>query len=273
MIQTRILIVAHLVVAILLAPTGATAGPVPSHVTEHFLAHETKISPETDSSEKRGPVRLAYQFRAADYTVVTAKALLLPANKNEEGVVNETTHLLEYKIKPTKGTPKFPGMSDVRVANQCNDLLLTVAAREPPLTDGQGPHRPGRSALSPGPESAPAGPLPAGGALRRSPSRVGGGPNPIGIERSAHQRHEVAAPSPAGVARRVVSIPAARPTQEPYGRPVEDHASCCDLKDRHDQGKETHMRHAGRKQRLPQNEELAGVPQSTHQERPAHDDG
>ncbi len=126
MIQTRTLIVSQVAIAILLAPAAATAGSLPSYVTEHFLAYKTKISPETDSFEKRGPVRLADQFREADYTVVTPKALLLPANKNDEGVIDPTTHLLEYKIKPTKGTPKFPGLSGVRVVNQCNDLVLTV---------------------------------------------------------------------------------------------------------------------------------------------------
>ena len=124
--QPRVLSRSCLLAATLLTPFGAVAGPIPSYATDHFLSYKVKTAAETASFEKRGPVRLGDQFRTSDYVVLAPKALLLPADKNDEGVVDPETHLLEYKIKPSKGTPKFQSLDDVRIVNQCSDVLLTV---------------------------------------------------------------------------------------------------------------------------------------------------
>ncbi len=41
-------------------------------------------------------------------------------------VSDQSTHLKEYQIKESKGTPKFQAMTGIRIANQCNDLLIDL---------------------------------------------------------------------------------------------------------------------------------------------------
>lgn len=104
----------------------AAAGPAGKCRTDHFMAYKTKITKGTPKPVRFGPVTLQDQFGMADYTVIKPDQLLLPANKNAEGVLDEDTHLEEYKVRPVAGTPKFTLLSNVRVTNQCNDLLLEV---------------------------------------------------------------------------------------------------------------------------------------------------
>lgn len=93
---------------------------------DHYLSYKIKGTQGGPKFRKFGPVVLADQFGSAKYTVVKPQQLGLPADKNGEGVFNLTTHLEEYKVKAVSGTPKFTTISDVRIINQCNDMLIQV---------------------------------------------------------------------------------------------------------------------------------------------------
>jgi hypothetical protein len=74
-----------------------------------------------------GSVVLSDAFQTdAPYQVTRPVKLGLPADKNGEGVSDADTHREEYLVKPVKGGPKFEKRKDVRVVNQCSDLLLEV---------------------------------------------------------------------------------------------------------------------------------------------------
>ncbi len=110
--------------AILCSPTLVLGQDV--FATDHFTSYKVKPTKGAPKFVKLGPVRLQDQFRAADYVVVKPVALLPPADKNGEGRIDESTHLVEYKITPTKGTLKFQQIGEIRIVNQCNDLRVTA---------------------------------------------------------------------------------------------------------------------------------------------------
>jgi len=90
---------------------------------EHFSGYQAKPSKGAPKFAKFGPVVLADQFGSAKYDVVKPGNLLLPADKNDEGLIDDDTHLEEYRIKPRSAvtTP-----SPVRITNQCDDLAIEV---------------------------------------------------------------------------------------------------------------------------------------------------
>ena len=106
-----------------------TPTPRPSPVTlDHFMSYAVKPTKGTASFEPLGPVTLTDAFvpAGADYDVIKPAALALPADKNESGVHDDATHLLEYLVKPSNGAPKFAPRVDVRLLNQCSDVTLVV---------------------------------------------------------------------------------------------------------------------------------------------------
>jgi len=104
--------------------TGQTPTPSPAHV-DHFMSYGTKLAKDAAAFVPIGPVSLP-RLGGGPYDVLKVGGLLLPADKNGEGVRDDVTHLLEYRLKPSKGAPKFPGLAGVRVQNQCSDVLVTV---------------------------------------------------------------------------------------------------------------------------------------------------
>jgi glucose/arabinose dehydrogenase len=101
-----------------------TVPPVP--VADHFMGYKVRTTSGTPRFYKFGPVTLADQFRSAAYDVVRPEALLLPADKNGEGILDPNTHLEAYRIKESEGTPKFVKVENVRVLTQCNDIRIEV---------------------------------------------------------------------------------------------------------------------------------------------------
>lgn len=93
---------------------------------EHFLAYKIKPTKGSTKFVKFGPISLTDQFRTSDYDVLKPTALLLPADKNGEGRLDENTHLEEYKLKPDKNAAAFEGRTDVGIMNQCSDALLEI---------------------------------------------------------------------------------------------------------------------------------------------------
>lgn len=106
-----------------------TASPTPTVTPtvplDHFLLYRNK-----KKTDRFGPVVLTDQFREAYYTVREPIQLGLPADKNAEGVFDDVTHLLAYRLSggkkgayplPVGTVPEY-----VRVTNQCNDVFISV---------------------------------------------------------------------------------------------------------------------------------------------------
>ena len=99
--------------------------------TDHYLAYDVKETKDTDKFEKI-TVILSDQFETdAIYNVEKPDRLYNPVDKNGEGILDEITHLLGYKIKAPKDTPKFEKITNVLVQNQFGDI--TVDVKKPKL--------------------------------------------------------------------------------------------------------------------------------------------
>ena len=93
---------------------------------DHFMSYKVKATKGTPDFMPFGPVTLADQFDTAPYNVQKPTQLALPADKNGEGRTDAVTHLEEYPIKRANTAPKFVPPPDVRVVNQCSELVLAV---------------------------------------------------------------------------------------------------------------------------------------------------
>jgi uncharacterized repeat protein (TIGR01451 family) len=94
---------------------------------DHFMAYEVKVAKGGEKFRKLGPVLLGDALGGGAYVVRKPRALLLPADKNAEGMHDAATHLVEYGVKLIKGSARPETVSDVRIANQCSDLLLELS--------------------------------------------------------------------------------------------------------------------------------------------------
>jgi hypothetical protein len=106
---------------------AVTPTPRPSPATlDHFFSYVVKPTKGAAAFVPLGPVTLTDFTAPANYDVAAPSALALPADKNGGGTHDAVTHLLEYKIKRSKGAPKFtPGLV-THVLNQCSDLFLAL---------------------------------------------------------------------------------------------------------------------------------------------------
>jgi len=109
----------------------ALIGPI---FLEHFTGYD--VRPEVvpsgtgkDGAELNSVVTLTDQFGTSLKTVKTAKRLLVPVDKNGEGIGDQMSHLTCYTFKKPKGEPKEPKFEPVEVvvSNQFDDeQFLTV---------------------------------------------------------------------------------------------------------------------------------------------------
>ena len=100
------------------------APPPPS--LDHYLFYDTKLPRGAPRLPRFGPALLADQFGASNFDIAIGRRLGLPADKNGEGVIDAITHLFEYPVRLSRGEPRFQPISNVRITNQCNELLLQV---------------------------------------------------------------------------------------------------------------------------------------------------
>ena len=102
----------------------AQEGPF-QYPDDHFLCYKGKADKAVASVAGLGQnVHLADQFETGNVLLKKERGLCTPADKNEEGIVNETIHLTAYRISPTKGEPKHVRQTNVRVFNQFGELFL-----------------------------------------------------------------------------------------------------------------------------------------------------
>jgi hypothetical protein len=107
------------------AVLNATAA-APEPPPDPFLAYAIRPARGAAKPPRFGPVTLADAFRTADYDVAAPRALLLPVDVDGQGRRDETTHLEEYPLAGSRGTPRFEAQREVHVASACSDLRLAV---------------------------------------------------------------------------------------------------------------------------------------------------
>lgn len=113
---------------------------------ENFTLYKIRTTAGAEAPMPFGPVQLTDAFGSRSYDVKKSVEFGLPSDLNGAGLFDAETHVAEYKLTPTKGTPKFDHVWDVRVRNECSDLYVRL--RKPV------------SALVPTSEDADAPPLP-----------------------------------------------------------------------------------------------------------------
>ncbi|MBI5506125.1 MAG: hypothetical protein HY899_15120 [Deltaproteobacteria bacterium] len=114
--------------------SGSTTGTIrmstglPSaYDIDHFLTYQIKNTKGAPRFAKFGPVVLQDAFGAVKYDIVKPVTLDLPANKNNEGVVDDVTHLKEYQVRPRANSLAVG--TTIQVQNQCG--LFAVALVKP----------------------------------------------------------------------------------------------------------------------------------------------
>jgi hypothetical protein len=99
---------------------------LPTANSDYFMSYRIRRDKEGPAFFRFGPLRLSDPFGTASYEVIKQAQLLLPADKDGEGVFDDVTHLEEYQIKATRGTPRFAAVRNVQIRNRFGDYLLEV---------------------------------------------------------------------------------------------------------------------------------------------------
>lgn len=115
------LVGSYVVVALALNPAGAP--------DDHFLAYKAK-PPKGAPRFARTEVELLDAFESVRTNVIKPHAILVPANKNAEGILDDATHLQAYKIKSVKGEPKHVRRVGLSVSDQFGTLTLDTIKPE-----------------------------------------------------------------------------------------------------------------------------------------------
>jgi hypothetical protein len=99
---------------------------LPTADSDYFMSYRVRRDRTGPKFYRFGPLRLSDPFGSADYEILKQAQLLLPADKDTEGIFDEVTHLEEYRIKTTRGTPRFAALRNVRIHDRFGDHLLEV---------------------------------------------------------------------------------------------------------------------------------------------------
>ena len=107
-------------------------------VADHFLCYKVKLSKGTPKFTRISGISLVDRFEEKDFDILKPRSLCTPANKNNEGVIDEEIHLTGYKIKKSRGVSRSLRQSRVALRNQFGttfvdttkpDLLLVPSAK------------------------------------------------------------------------------------------------------------------------------------------------
>jgi hypothetical protein len=99
--------------------------PDPDGCADDFLCYKVK-----GSFTPVPNVRLVDQFEDVFVDVRKLRNLCTPADKNSEGVFDDTTHLVAYMITGSPGTPKFIRRTNLLVENQLGSLRVDAYKRD-----------------------------------------------------------------------------------------------------------------------------------------------
>jgi hypothetical protein len=92
--------------------------------SNHFLCYKTHITAGTPKFAGIKGLRLADQFEDKLFDIKNPLYLCTPADQNNEGIVDPTTHLEGYQIKMTKGEPEYIRQTHITVENQFGELVV-----------------------------------------------------------------------------------------------------------------------------------------------------
>ncbi len=93
---------------------------------EHFTFYKVRTTRGTDRLMPFGPIQLSDMIGSGNYDVRRSTEFGLPSDVNGDGLYDASTHLAEYKVRPSKGSPKFEQIWDVRVRNHCTDSYVRM---------------------------------------------------------------------------------------------------------------------------------------------------
>ncbi|MEX0861824.1 immunoglobulin-like domain-containing protein, partial [Nitrosopumilus sp.] len=74
------------------------------------------------------------------YNVKKVEKLFNPVDKNNEGISDEESHLVEYKIEKINDKSKFKGISNIPVTNQFGDLVIDIKSAKTLLVPSSKSH-------------------------------------------------------------------------------------------------------------------------------------
>jgi subtilisin-like proprotein convertase family protein len=96
--------------------------------TSHYLTYKVKAEPKFDKVD----VLLTDQLQSDTFTVDKRENLLVPVDKNGEGIGDSETHLLSYKLKSSKSGKKGKSVKveNVSVENQFGTVYVDVKKAE-----------------------------------------------------------------------------------------------------------------------------------------------
>jgi len=90
--------------------------------TDHFMCYELRRQPRFAG---RSGDSLADQFGPSTVDVRDRKRLCNPADKNDEGILHPSEHLVAYTIRQT--APDFDTIRDIRLVNQFGEIEVDLA--------------------------------------------------------------------------------------------------------------------------------------------------
>ena len=106
------------------APHTAAAGQ-----TDPFLCYKVKKSRGGEKFSKVFGLELTDSFETGAFDVKKPRSLCLPADVDANPALDTATHLVSYRVKPVKGSPRHQRVNDFRVATELGVVFLdTVKA-------------------------------------------------------------------------------------------------------------------------------------------------
>jgi hypothetical protein len=97
---------------------------------DHFLSYRAKTTRGTPKFQKILGLNLTDQFEMASFDIQKPVAICNPGDKNNEGIVDLDTHLVNYKIKPGEGQPTHVRQTNIRVDNQLGVIIVDTTRPE-----------------------------------------------------------------------------------------------------------------------------------------------
>src|SRR5262249_34778985 len=99
----------------------------PGSCGDHYLCYKLLISTALAPIFN---VHLVDEFEDIKVDLTHLRNLCTPADKNDEGVLDDVTHLVSYSYKPLPGTPHFVLQPHLRIDNQLGTLFVDAVKRD-----------------------------------------------------------------------------------------------------------------------------------------------
>lgn len=133
---------------------GVPPAGEPSNIVDHYKCYKIKVTPNTPKLAKGIQVTVKdqlNQFQPRLYEVKKPLQLCTPVDKNGEGIISPTGHLMCYKVKPADGVAdhqRVQGQIHLKnqlVADQQVDTIKESVLCVPAIKNGEAPELSGDS--------------------------------------------------------------------------------------------------------------------------------